>query len=106
MAYACGRLIHDADSHLIELHDCLDPYFESRLLALVESRLLALESRLRARFKAVSVNPQIAPIQAWMPSSSQEPFERRLAPAQVVEPITGICCRAVDNNPDQPCASQ
>lgn len=33
MSYANGRLIHDADSHLMELDDCLDPYFESALLA-------------------------------------------------------------------------
>ena len=33
MSYAAGRLIHDADSHLMEMTDCLDPYFEARLLA-------------------------------------------------------------------------
>lgn len=33
MAYVEGRIIHDADSHLMELADCLDPYFEKRLLA-------------------------------------------------------------------------
>lgn len=33
MSYANERLIHDADSHLMELDDCLDPYFERRLLA-------------------------------------------------------------------------
>jgi predicted TIM-barrel fold metal-dependent hydrolase len=33
MSYANGRLIHDADSHLMELDDCLDAYFEPRLLA-------------------------------------------------------------------------
>lgn len=32
MAYVEGRLIHDADSHLMEMGDCLDPYFERRLL--------------------------------------------------------------------------
>ena len=32
MTYAAGRVIHDADSHLMELGDCLDPYFEQRLL--------------------------------------------------------------------------
>ena len=32
MAYVEGRLIHDADSHLMEMGDCLDPYFEKRLL--------------------------------------------------------------------------
>lgn len=32
MSDAAGRLIHDADSHLMELDDCLDPYFEARLL--------------------------------------------------------------------------
>ena len=32
MSYANGRLIHDADSHLMELDDCLDAYFEPRLL--------------------------------------------------------------------------
>ena len=33
MTYADGRLIHDADSHQMELDDCLDPYFERALLA-------------------------------------------------------------------------
>jgi predicted TIM-barrel fold metal-dependent hydrolase len=33
MTYAAGRLIHDADSHLMELDDCLDPYFDSNMLA-------------------------------------------------------------------------
>jgi predicted TIM-barrel fold metal-dependent hydrolase len=33
MAYAQGRLIHDADSHLMELDGCLDPWFESKHLA-------------------------------------------------------------------------
>ena len=32
MSYANDRLIHDADSHLMELDDCLDPYFDKRLL--------------------------------------------------------------------------
>lgn len=33
MAYAQGRLIHDADSHLMELDDCLDAYFDRVMLA-------------------------------------------------------------------------
>ena len=33
MTYARDRLIHDADSHLMELPDCLDPWFERRHLA-------------------------------------------------------------------------
>lgn len=32
MTYVNSRLVHDADSHLMELDDCLDPYFEARLL--------------------------------------------------------------------------
>jgi len=32
MSYAEGRLIHDADSHLMELDDCLDAYFTPSLL--------------------------------------------------------------------------
>jgi uncharacterized protein len=32
MTYAQGRFIHDADSHLMELSDCLDPYFDQKLL--------------------------------------------------------------------------
>ena len=32
MTYADGRLIHDADSHLMELDDCLDAYFDPALL--------------------------------------------------------------------------
>jgi len=33
MSYVNDRLVHDADSHLMELDDCLDPYFDQRLLA-------------------------------------------------------------------------
>tara|TARA_R110001599_G_scaffold25182_4_gene90297 strand:+ start:753 stop:1943 length:1191 start_codon:yes stop_codon:yes gene_type:complete len=33
MTYAGSRLVHDADSHLMESSDCLDPYFEKKLLA-------------------------------------------------------------------------
>lgn len=45
MAYVNGRLVHDADSHLMELSDCLNPFFEKRLL----ERYLASEGyRLRA----------------------------------------------------------
>ena len=32
MSYANGRLIHDADSHLMELDDCLDEFFTPALL--------------------------------------------------------------------------
>jgi len=32
MPYIEGRLVHDADSHLMELPDCLDPWFDSRLI--------------------------------------------------------------------------
>jgi uncharacterized protein len=32
MNYAAGRLTHDADSHLMELDDCLDAYFAPSLL--------------------------------------------------------------------------
>ncbi len=32
MPYIEGRLVHDADSHLMEMDDCLDPYFEKSLL--------------------------------------------------------------------------
>jgi predicted TIM-barrel fold metal-dependent hydrolase len=32
MSYANGRLIHDADSHLMELDDCLDAFFTPSLL--------------------------------------------------------------------------
>ncbi|MDP3458987.1 MAG: amidohydrolase family protein [Hyphomonas sp.] len=31
MSYAAGRLIHDADSHLMEMPDCLDAYLERHL---------------------------------------------------------------------------
>ena len=33
MPYAEGRIIHDADSHLMELGDCLDPYLTAPLRA-------------------------------------------------------------------------
>jgi len=32
MPYIEGRLVHDADSHLMELPDCLDPWFDKRFL--------------------------------------------------------------------------
>lgn len=32
MPYIESHLVHDADSHLMEMPDCLDPYFENRLL--------------------------------------------------------------------------
>ena len=32
MSYANGRLIHDADSHLMELDDCLNGFFTPSLL--------------------------------------------------------------------------
>ena len=32
MAYVQDRVVHDADSHLMELEDCLDPYFEKAFL--------------------------------------------------------------------------
>ncbi len=37
MTYTNGRLIHDADSHLMELDDCLDRYFEPGLLERFEA---------------------------------------------------------------------
>jgi predicted TIM-barrel fold metal-dependent hydrolase len=30
--YVANRIVHDADSHLMELGDCLDPYFERRFI--------------------------------------------------------------------------
>jgi uncharacterized protein len=33
MPYVEGRIIHDADSHLMELPDCLDDYFDKTMLA-------------------------------------------------------------------------
>jgi predicted TIM-barrel fold metal-dependent hydrolase len=32
MPYVRDRLVHDADSHLMELQDCLDPYFDRGML--------------------------------------------------------------------------
>ena len=32
MPYIENRLVHDADSHLMEMSDCLNPYFESAML--------------------------------------------------------------------------
>lgn len=46
MPYAENRIIHDADSHLMELPDCLDPYLDAARLA----RFRALAS-VRARHK-------------------------------------------------------
>ena len=33
MAYVQDQIVHDADSHLMELPDCIDPYFEAKMLA-------------------------------------------------------------------------
>ena len=33
MAYVEGRIVHDADSHLMELDDCLDDYFDPKFKA-------------------------------------------------------------------------
>ncbi|MFT5775524.1 amidohydrolase family protein [Hyphomonas sp.] len=33
MTYAGSRLVHDSDSHRMESSDCLDPYFDAKLLA-------------------------------------------------------------------------
>ena len=33
MAYVQDQIVHDADSHLMELPDCLDPYFAAKMLA-------------------------------------------------------------------------
>lgn len=50
MAYVNGRLVHDADSHLMELSDCLNPYFEQRLLTrYLESEGYRLRSDRRDR---------------------------------------------------------
>lgn len=32
MAYVQDRIVHDADSHLMELPDCLDPFFDRKLI--------------------------------------------------------------------------
>lgn len=32
MAYVQDRIVHDADSHLMELPDCLDPFFDPKLI--------------------------------------------------------------------------
>ena len=32
MPYIENRLVHDADSHLMEMSNCLNPYFEKSLL--------------------------------------------------------------------------
>lgn len=47
MTYANGRLIHDADSHLMELDDCLDPFFDARMLARFHAH-----PKVRARIQA------------------------------------------------------
>lgn len=51
MAYVEGRIIHDADSHLMELSDCLDPYFEAKLLAKYHA-LPGFVSRVKRQAKA------------------------------------------------------
>ncbi len=33
MAYVQDQIVHDADSHLMELPDCIDPYFDAKTLA-------------------------------------------------------------------------
>ena len=39
MPYATGRIIHDADSHLMELPDVLDPYLDPKFRAAYDARL-------------------------------------------------------------------
>jgi hypothetical protein len=82
MTYVNGRLVHDADSHLMELSDCLDPYFERRLL----SRFHAMPPSIRARTAAPGPanppprmpTPRFAP--AWMPTSCCARTTKRTAP--------------------------
>jgi len=33
VAYVQDQIVHDADSHLMEMADCLDPYFDAKMLA-------------------------------------------------------------------------
>jgi predicted TIM-barrel fold metal-dependent hydrolase len=47
MTYAEGRLMHDADSHLMELPGCLDPYFQPTLLSRFHA-LPAYQAKLKA----------------------------------------------------------
>ena len=46
MPYVEGRIIHDADSHLMELSDCLDPYLERRLKNRLHERVSFLNRNL------------------------------------------------------------
>lgn len=36
MPYIEGRLVHDADSDLMEMSDCLNPYFRMSLLKRIQ----------------------------------------------------------------------
>src|SRR5262245_43325989 len=61
MPYAQDRIIHDADSHLMEPPDCLDAYFEARLLArfrdLAAFRTKFAKSELIDRARAEQADP-------------------------------------------------
>ncbi len=57
MAYIEGRIVHDADSHLMELDDCLDPYFTFDMLA---------------RFKALPIVQNRAHTTIWADDARQK----------------------------------
>jgi hypothetical protein len=50
MSYAQNRIIHDADSHLMELADCLDPFIDPKYRSayddLPKAEILATGQRL------------------------------------------------------------
>ncbi|WP_416897538.1 MAG: amidohydrolase family protein [Minwuia sp.] len=58
MPYAEGRIIHDADSHLMEPSDCLDPYLEARLRERLHQtrKFIDLKTRQQAALDAAREN--------------------------------------------------
>ena len=59
MVYSNGRIVHDADSHLMEMSDCLDPYFTKDMLKRFHA-LPAYQSKIGARNWAESLKEKHA----------------------------------------------
>ncbi len=63
MPYVEGRVVHDADSHLMELDDCLDPYLSKELLARFHEMAafqdkLAKRREIKAQAPATHADPE------------------------------------------------
>ncbi|MFP6748927.1 MAG: hypothetical protein VCD66_15160 [Alphaproteobacteria bacterium] len=66
MPYVEGRVIHDADSHLMELDDCLDPYLSKALLERFH-RTEAFQGRIAKRRDIKAQARATRPIRSFAP---------------------------------------